>query len=69
MPASNVYEPILRELSSTELHAIIDALSDVRTTDEGEHLCVEIVRELSVREAYERASHRRHPAGGNHAAS
>lgn len=65
LPAGAEYEATLRALSSEELGAMIEALSTVsRCTDENERLSLAIVRELSTREAYLRASERRHPAGG-----
>lgn len=63
LPAPSEYEPILRALSDEELHAIIEALSDVeRRTDENDRLRAAIVRELSTREAYMRMSTRNHPS-------
>lgn len=63
LPAGDEYEPMLRALSTEELGAMIEALSDVsRRTDENGRLSLAIVRELSTREAYLRLSTRRHPA-------
>ena len=70
MPATDEYEVILRGLSDDELHATIEALRGLtRRTDENERMCLAIVRELSIREAYIRVSQARHPAarGGTEA--
>lgn len=55
----------LHEMDDDELHAVINALAEIpERSDPAEQLMCEIVRELSIREARERARNN-HPTGRN----